>query len=81
MADKLRQVIRDLRFGQLMLLLQFGNMDKQLAKYNSRLYAEQVMPQLQDVWSEWENHWWPTPMAAADRAAPDPIAHRAVAAE
>ncbi len=80
-ADKLRQVIRDLRFGQLMLLLQFGNMDKQLAKYNSRLYAEQVMPQLQDVWSEWENHWWPTPMAAADRAAPDPIAHRAVAAE
>ncbi len=80
-AEKLRHVIHDLRFGQLMLLLQFGNMDKQLAKYNSRLYAEQVMPQLQDVWSEWENHWWPTPMAAADRAAPDPIARRAVAAE
>ena len=80
-AEKLRQVIHDLRFGQLMLLLQFGNMDKQLAKYNSQLYAEQVMPQLQDVWSEWDNHWWPTPMAAADRAAPDPIAHRAVAAE
>ena len=80
-ADKLRQVIRDLRFGQLMLLLQFGNMDKQLAKYNSRLYAEQVMPQLQDVWSEWENHWWPTPMAAADRAAPDPVAYPSVAAE
>ena len=80
-AEKLRHVIHDLRFGQLMLLLQFGNMDKQLAKYNSRLYAEQVMPQLQDVWSEWENHWWPTPMATADRAAPDPIAHRAVAAE
>ena len=80
-AEKLRHAIHDLRFGQLMLLLQFGNMDKQLAKYNSKLYAEQVMPQLQDVWSEWENHWWPTPMAAADRAAPDPIAHRSVAAE
>ena len=80
-AEKLRQVIRDLRFGQLMLLLQFGNMDKQLAKYNSRLYAEQVMPQLQDVWSEWENHWWPTPMAAADRAAPDPVAYSSLAAE
>ena len=80
-AEKLRHVIRDLRFGQLMLLLQFGNMDKQLANYNTRLYAEQVMPQLRDVWSEWENRWWPTPMAAADRAAPDPIAHRAVAAE
>ena len=80
-AGKLRQVIHDLRFGQLMLLLQFGNMDKQLAKYNSRLYAEQVMPQLRDVWSGWENHWWPTPMAAADRAAPDPIAYPALAAE
>ena len=80
-AEKLRHAIHDLRFGQLMLLLQFGNMDKQLANYNTRLYAEQVMPQLQDVWSEWENHWWPTPMSAADRAAPDPIAHRAVAAE
>ncbi len=80
-AEKLRHVIRDLRFGQLMLLLQFGNMNKQLANYNTRLYAEQVMPQLRDVWSEWENRWWPTPMAAADRAAPDPIAHRAVAAE
>jgi len=80
-AEKLRQVIHDLRFGQLMLLLQFGNMDKQLAKYNSRLYAEQVIPQLQDVWSEWENHWWPTPMAAADRAAPDPIAYSSLAAE
>ena len=80
-ADKLRQVICDLRFGQLMLLLQFGNMDKQLAKYNSRLYAELVMPQLRDVWSEWENHWWPTPMAAADRAAPDPIAYSSLAAE
>ena len=80
-AEKLRHVIRDLRFGQLMLLLQFGNMNKQLAKYNTRLYAEQVAPQLQDVWSEWENHWWPTPMAAADRAAPDPIVHSSLAAE
>jgi len=80
-AEKLRQVIRDLRFGQLMLLLQFGNMGKQLANYNTRLYAERVAPQLQDIWSEWENHWWPTPMAAADRAAPDPVPYRAAAAE
>jgi len=80
-AEKLRQVIRDLRFGQLMLLLQFGNMGKQLANYNTRLYAERVAPQLRDIWSEWENHWWPTPMAAADRAAPDPVPYRAAAAE
>ena len=32
-----------------MLLLQFGNMGKELAKYNTKLFAEQVMPKLQDA--------------------------------
>jgi len=73
-AEKLREVVKDLHFGQLMLLLQFGNMGKDLAKYNTRLYAEQVMPQLADLWSDWENHWWPRPMALADRVTPDPVA-------
>ena len=81
-AEKLRGAITDLRFGQLMLLLQFGNMKKDLVKYNSKLYAEQVAPQLADIWSEWENRWWPRPMALDARAIPDPIAPRAaVAAE
>ena len=80
-ADKLREVIRDLRFGQLMLLLQFGNMDKDLAKYNTDLYAKRVMPQLRDIWGEWENSWWPTPMPVSERAVPDPIGPAAVAAE
>ena len=31
-----------------MLLLQFGNMGKDLAKYNTKLFAEKVMPQLTD---------------------------------
>ncbi len=70
-AEKLREVVEDLRFGHLMLLLQFGNMSKEVSNYNSRLYAEQVIPQLADVWSDWEDHWWPTPMAGADRATPD----------
>ena len=30
-----------------MLLLQFGNMSKDLTKYNTQLFAEKVMPQLQ----------------------------------
>jgi len=67
-AEQLREVVHDLRFGQLMLLLQFGNMGKDVANNNTRLYAEKVMPQLADIWSDWENHWWPKPMAMADRA-------------
>lgn len=68
-AEQLREVVHDLRFGQLMLLLQFGNMSKDVANNNTRLYAEKVMPLLADVWSEWENHWWPKPMSMPSRAA------------
>jgi len=52
-----------------MLLLQFGNMTKDLAKYNTGLSAARVMPQLADVFAEWEDRWWPKPMAPAERAA------------
>lgn len=72
-AEKLREVARELHVGQLMLLLQFGDMSRDLAMYNTRLYAEQVMPQLADLWDDqWENRWWPKPMAAGDRAVPLP---------
>jgi hypothetical protein len=29
-----------------------------------------VMPQLRDLFGEWEDRWWPKPMAAEERAAP-----------
>ena len=51
-----------------MLLLQFGNMSKQLTKYNTKLFADQVMPKLQPLFSDWEDRWWPQPMADAERA-------------
>ena len=80
-AEKLREVVKELRFGHLMLLLQFGNMSKDVANYNSRLYAEKVMPQLADLWEDWEDHWWPQPMPMADRVTPDPIMPGVAAAE
>jgi hypothetical protein len=51
-----------------MLLLQFGNMGKDLAKYNTKLFAEKVMPRLQPLFAEWEDKWWPQPMDTALRA-------------
>ena len=45
-AEQLREVATSLNVGNLMLLLQFGNMSKELTKYNSRLFADQVMPKL-----------------------------------
>jgi alkanesulfonate monooxygenase SsuD/methylene tetrahydromethanopterin reductase-like flavin-dependent oxidoreductase (luciferase family) len=80
-ADQLKKVAADLNVGHLMLLMQFGNMGKDLAKYNTQLFAEKVMPQLTDVFSEWEDRWWPQPMARDARAPLTSFRQSAMAAE
>jgi alkanesulfonate monooxygenase SsuD/methylene tetrahydromethanopterin reductase-like flavin-dependent oxidoreductase (luciferase family) len=80
-ADQLKKVAADLNVGHLMLLMQFGNMGKDLAKYNTQLFAEKVMPQLTDVFSEWADRWWPQPMARDARAPLTPFRQSAMAAE
>ncbi len=67
-VEQLREVATDLNVGHLMLLLQFGNMGKELAKYNTKLFADQVMPKLHPLFSEWEDKWWPQPMEMDQRA-------------
>lgn len=68
-AEQLREVATTLNVGHFMLLLQYGNMSKELTKYNTKLFADKVMPKLQPLFSEWEDRWWPKPMDAAGRAA------------
>src|ERR1700722_5309937 len=72
-AEQLREVAVNLNVGHLMLLLQFGNMSKDLTRYNTRLFAEQVMPKLKDIQASWDVRWWPKPMQAAERAAVAPF--------
>ncbi len=67
-VEQLREVAVNLNVGHLMLLLQFGNMGKDLAKYNTRMFAEKVMPKLHPLFSEWEDKWWPQPMETGQRA-------------
>jgi alkanesulfonate monooxygenase SsuD/methylene tetrahydromethanopterin reductase-like flavin-dependent oxidoreductase (luciferase family) len=67
-AEQLREVATTLNVGHLMLLLQFGCMNKSLTQYNTKLFAERVMPQLRDVFPQWEDRWWPKPIGAAERA-------------
>jgi alkanesulfonate monooxygenase SsuD/methylene tetrahydromethanopterin reductase-like flavin-dependent oxidoreductase (luciferase family) len=68
-AEKLREVAVSLNVGQLMLLLQYGNMGKELAFHNTELFAKRVMPQLRDLFeNEWENRWWPKPLPRDERA-------------
>ncbi len=67
-ADQLRKVAIKFNVGNLMLLLQFGNMSVALTNYNTKLFAEKVIPQIVDLFEdEWEHKWWPdavTPAAA-----------------
>jgi alkanesulfonate monooxygenase SsuD/methylene tetrahydromethanopterin reductase-like flavin-dependent oxidoreductase (luciferase family) len=67
-VDQLNALADDLNVGHLMLLMQFGNMNKQLTNYNTKLFAEQVMPRLKTRFSEWEDRWWPKPMREDERA-------------
>ncbi|HUK08822.1 MAG TPA: LLM class flavin-dependent oxidoreductase [Stellaceae bacterium] len=67
-AEQLKEVATSLNVGNLMLLLQFGNMGKDLTRYNTDLFAKKVMPQLTGLFSEWENRWWPKPMDRRLRA-------------
>jgi alkanesulfonate monooxygenase SsuD/methylene tetrahydromethanopterin reductase-like flavin-dependent oxidoreductase (luciferase family) len=67
-AEQIDELANNLHVGNLMLLLQFGNMSKELTKYNTRLFAEKVMPKLHDKFTEYEHRWWPKPMDTAFRA-------------
>jgi alkanesulfonate monooxygenase SsuD/methylene tetrahydromethanopterin reductase-like flavin-dependent oxidoreductase (luciferase family) len=70
-AAQLREVATTLNVGHLMLLLQFGNMGRELTFHNTRLFAERVLPQLRDLFDdEWEDRWWPNPLPKPDRAVP-----------
>ena len=71
MADQLREVVVNLNVGQLMLLLQFGNMGRDLAMYNTELFQRRVAPQIRGMFDDkWENRWWPRAMPAEKRAVP-----------
>ncbi len=80
-AAQLKEVATNLNVGHLMMLLQFGNMGKDLAKYNTQLFAEKVMPQLTDMFAEWDDRWWPNPMNREARAPLTPFQPAAMAAE
>jgi len=70
-AERLREVATSLHVGHLMLLLQFGNMGRQLTSHNTELFAKRVMPQLRDLFDDaWEDPWWPRPMGAEARVRP-----------
>jgi alkanesulfonate monooxygenase SsuD/methylene tetrahydromethanopterin reductase-like flavin-dependent oxidoreductase (luciferase family) len=62
--ERLREALEQMRVGHLMVLCQFGSMPPELAKQNSALFGSEVLPFIRDLWSTYEDHWWPKPLAA-----------------
>ncbi len=61
-VTNLRKAVEGLRVGHLMVLLQIGSMPKALTMKNTELFARHVLPHVQDMWGEYEDHWWPRPL-------------------
>ncbi|MDH4148099.1 MAG: LLM class flavin-dependent oxidoreductase [Acidimicrobiia bacterium] len=57
--EKLEDVAKTLHVGHLMTLLHFGNMSDEVARRNTKLFGDKVLPALKGLWSEHTDHWWP----------------------
>ncbi len=67
--DRLTEVIKGLRIGQLMVLQMIGSMPKELVLKNVELFAREVVPSIKKIWAdEWQDRWCPRPLA--ERATP-----------
>lgn len=59
--DMLREIFTNMHVGHVMLLCQMGDMPDELARENTQRFAQDVMPCLRDLWSEYEDRWYPKP--------------------
>jgi alkanesulfonate monooxygenase SsuD/methylene tetrahydromethanopterin reductase-like flavin-dependent oxidoreductase (luciferase family) len=61
--DMLREIVTTMHVGNVMLLCQMGDLPDALARENTQRFAHDVMPHLKGLWSEYEDRWYPTPLA------------------
>src|SRR5437016_2056197 len=73
--DRIKQeVIKNLRVGNLMVLLQISSMPHEIALENIDCFAREVLPDLRPIWEDegWVNHWWPERLRAPRAASSGP---------
>jgi hypothetical protein len=66
--ERLRALATELRFGQLLCVLQMGNLSTEAAKKNTYLFATEVAPGLRGLHAEHEDRWTPRVCQAPERA-------------
>ena len=66
--DQILEFAKEFGIGNLLVMLQMGGMPHDLTMKNIQLFAEEVLPHLQELWSDegWENDWWPTGSRAGE---------------
>jgi len=71
--DQLREALKSLNCGHLMILQQIGSMPPELVRKSTDLFAREVMPHLRDLWTGFEDKWSPKRLPANEMAVPAPI--------
>jgi alkanesulfonate monooxygenase SsuD/methylene tetrahydromethanopterin reductase-like flavin-dependent oxidoreductase (luciferase family) len=65
--QRLRELVTELRLGQLITCMHIGNLPEEVAAENNELVGTKVIPRLRDIWSEYEDRW--TPKVSQERVA------------
>jgi alkanesulfonate monooxygenase SsuD/methylene tetrahydromethanopterin reductase-like flavin-dependent oxidoreductase (luciferase family) len=77
-AQQMEKVADTLNVGHIVTLMHFGNMPLEKTLYNTELFAQKVIPQIKDKFSEYEDKWSPHPLPAADMRMPREVPGREV---
>ena len=70
-ANQMKELATSLRVGNIFCLIHVGNMPQDKCMRSTKLFAEEVIPQLRDMWPEYEddNRFWVSPIDHANRSA------------
>ncbi len=72
--ERLREAMKSLNCGHLMILQQIGSMPPELVRKSTNLFATEVMPYMRDLWTDFEDKWSPKrDLPAAEFAVPNPV--------
>jgi alkanesulfonate monooxygenase SsuD/methylene tetrahydromethanopterin reductase-like flavin-dependent oxidoreductase (luciferase family) len=65
--QRVRELVTELRIGQLITCMHVGNLPEEVAAQNNDLFGKQVAPKLRDIWADYEDRW--TPKVSQQRVA------------
>lgn len=76
-TEQMEHLITSLPVGHVFALMHIGDMPREKCEQSTKMFAEKVMPNLKGMWSEYEDHWSPKPLA--NTATPRAIRERMTA--